>query len=255
MNIERNGRKLKLLNEDDAHNAVVDLISEIKLITGAFVYDGNMMKAQVEMLKRFLVTGFGMLSKEEIVESFYMNHQGVFDEVYVHYNRELNAEFTGNVLRAFLKWKAGFLREKRDRIIGILAPIKMPERDIDYDFWKVRVQEDLNILQFKSNEISMWHQRKYYTLRKFGLMPFKGISSWFYFIRKALISQRWHLYLPAKTDMSKYKFVTINQVYLLFKNPDDFKLCVEVARKFAYWYILNACAECGVNNLWKDIKA
>lgn len=134
---ERNGRKLSWLNDDEFHDTVVDIVSEIKLVTGAVLCQGQQLLLQIQMLKRFITTGFGMLSKAEVVEAFYMNNQGQFEEVYVHYNKELNAEFVGNVLRAYMRYKVRFLNEKRDKIIDLLSlPKVVKPRTIDVEFWR-----------------------------------------------------------------------------------------------------------------------
>lgn len=252
---EKSGLKLSLLNEHELKNSIIDLVSEIKLITGAVLHAGQMLDMQIEMLQRFIVGGFGMLSKSEVVQAFYMNLQGQFEDVYVHYNKELNAEFVGNVLRGYLRYKKQFLREKRDLIIDAIQPALPPvKKDIDYDFWKEMVQEDFRLLCLGLDTNTLWFDRKYYTIRKFGLMPFKGIKTWFYFMRKALMHFDWGINMPRNANLQNFHMVTVNQIYILFKHPEDFKKCVQIARKYAYWHILNACKECGINNIWNDVK-
>jgi hypothetical protein len=251
---EKSGPKLSLFSESESKMIVMDLASEIKLITGAVLHNGEMMEKQIDMLNRFIVTGFGMLSKSEITQAFYMNLQGQFEEVYVHYNKELNAEFVGSVLRAYIRFKKSFLREKRDMIIDVITTPKTVKIEIDYNFWKEQIHNDINILRCGYESDSLWFDRKYYTLRKFGLMPFKGLKTWFYFIRKALMHYEWDLWFPVNCDLKTFRIFTVHQVYLLFKIPADYRKCVEVARKYAYWHVLNACVECGVNDLWKEIQ-
>jgi hypothetical protein len=66
---EKSGPKLSLFSESESKMIVMDLASEIKLITGAVLHNGEMMEKQIDMLNRFIVTGFGMLSKSEITQA------------------------------------------------------------------------------------------------------------------------------------------------------------------------------------------
>ena len=253
--MERSGRKLRSLNENEAHDVIVDLVSEIKLVTGSIVYQGDMLVAQLEMIKRFLLSGFSMLTKEELVEAFYMNLQGAFEEVYVHYNKELNAEFLGNVIRAYVRWKAVLLKENSKLLSVLLSPVKREINVIDYDIWKEMVQRDLMYLNGQEAQATLWHSRKYITLRRFGMMPFKGKSSWFYFVKKAIATGKYPLNLPPGSNINAYKFRNTEQVFKLFRTAQAFHICIEHARKFAYWYVLNVCHECGINSIWTEIKS
>jgi hypothetical protein len=251
---EKSGKKLQWLSDDDSYNEIIDIITEVKMLTGALVYSGKEFEIQAEMLQLFIVSGFGMLSKSEIVYAFYLNLQGQFDEVYVHYNKELNAEFVGNVLRGYLKYKKIFLRQKRDSIITLLEPPKMEKYEIDYDFWKELVQQDLDYLKNINKDSTLWNVRKYYTLRKFGLMPFKGKSTFFYFIKKAIGNKYFLLNLPQNTNYRNYEFTSVMQLRSIFKTSQDYHICIEDARKLSYWYVLQTCADFGINNIWQDVK-
>lgn len=250
---EKNGHKLKWLSDDDQHNSIVDIISEIKLITGAVLYDGDKLVLQHEMLKRFIVTGFSMLTKSEIVQAFYMNLQGAFQDVHVHYNKELNAEFIGNVLRAYLKWKNTFIRTKGEQVDAVLLPAPKVKREIDYDFFKEQVQTDLLYLKFRASTSTMWHERKYYTLRKFGYMPFKGLSTWVFFMRQALSEKNFRLNVPANSNFSRFAFGSVGEMRRVFQDSTEYQKCISSARMISYWYILQACVDCGINNIWEDV--
>jgi len=252
--LERSGQKLQLLSDDDAFNAVADLVSEIKLITGAIMHEGDKLELQLEMIKRFIVSGFGNLTKPEIVQAFYMNLQGQFEDVYVHYNKELNAEFIGNVLRAYLRWKARLVNDKGHKIQQLLKSEKPVKRDIDYEFWKELIQKEYEVLKAKGVSDQLWHDRKYYTLRKYGLLYFIGLDTWFYFMKKAIKNTNGELKVPLNSNLAKYSFVTVASVINIFHTHADFKVCLTEARRLAYLYVLKACIDCGINNLWEDIK-
>lgn len=252
--LERSGQRLRSLNDDDAFNSIADLCSEIKLITGAIMHEGKMLEPQLEMLKRFIVSGFGNLTKAEIVQAFYMNLQGKFEDVYVHYNKELNAEFMGNVLRAYMRWKARLVNDKGHKIQLLLQQEKRKAVEIDYEFWKELIQKDFeNYKKFRGSD-QLWHDRKYYTLRKFGLLYFKNLDTWFFFMKQAIKNTNGHLKVPLHSNFSKYSFVTVGSVVNIFHSHEDFRTCLSEARRLAYCYILKVCAESGINNLWEDIK-
>lgn len=229
-------------------------MSEIKLITGVLIHEGSMMTAQIKMLKIFLYTGFGMLTKEEVVQAFYLNLQGKFGETYRHFQKELNCEFLGDVLKAFLKYKL-YIRENRGpELTKIMAPPTVAVNTIDYDFFKELIQKEYEHFRVGRNDTQMWHVRKYYTLRKFGLLPFKGLHTWIYFIKQVLPLSAGHLLLPANVDLKRYKFSTVGQVRAIFSTSEGYQRCIDRARMFGYWYILQACMDCGINNLWGDIR-
>src|SRR5205823_5208666 len=118
----KNGQSLNALTADQRHNAIVDAMSEIILITGAKSYDGPMLSAQVEIIKRFIWSGFGSLTQKEIVFAFHLNLQGCYDEIFRHYSRELNCEFIGDVLRGYVKFKTQISKTKGKDIRSLLNP-------------------------------------------------------------------------------------------------------------------------------------
>ena len=115
------------------------------------------------------------------------------------------------------------------------------------------VKQDLDFINGKA-DFTLWHRRKYTTMRKFGMMPFKGITSWFYFLKKAIVSGNYDLRIPKNANIRAYRFVTVNQVFLLFNHPAEYHHCVEEAKKMAYWYVLVACKECGINKIWEELS-
>lgn len=255
--LERNGRKLRSLTEDELYNSVVDIVSEIKLMTGAIVFeDKDDMKLQVSMITKFLAIGFSMLSKEEIVHAFYLNNMGKYDETFRHYNRELNAEFMGDVLKSYLKYK-GYIREVRGaditRLLGNTAELPAPPTKPDYELWKEMIQAEYDYFRENEQTNQIWHARKYITLRRMGLIPFKGLQTWYYFMKAAIGTRRGWINLPDGVNLKSYKFGSVGEVYRLFTSPEAFKLCVDESRRFAYWYVINAMAECGINKIFEEI--
>lgn len=242
---------------DEHYDACIDIISEIKLITGVSTYDDSMERdAQIKVIQRFLY-GFGNFTKEEVVHAFYLNSQGVYSEVYRHYNKSLNAEFIGDVLRAYIRYKRYILDVKGPQLSKILqiGPSKEIRREIDYSFWKQLIQSEYE--QFRKTRPSgqLWHQRKYYTLRKFGLLPFpKGFQTWLYFFKKVMKGNTAGTKLPNDCNIEHYHFANLAECRAIFHSDADFKRCLDHLRKSAYWYILNSCRECGINDLFSDIE-
>lgn len=247
-------RRLKELSPDEQHNTIVDIMSEIKLVTGAIIYDGNMLQAQIEMIKRFIVTGFSELTKHEIILAFYLNSQGELDEVYRHYSRELNAEFIGDVLRAYRRYKQQLNRDKGRLIAKTLNPSTAVKMEIDYEAWKEIIQGEYFKYKNNSLDFTMWHDRKYYTLRKYGLLPYKTIFDWLYFFRSAMSLGRDGLNIPAGADLKKYKISSPAAARALFKTSDGYRACITLARQLAYGYVFGVFVKTGINNIWEDIK-
>jgi hypothetical protein len=255
---ERDGRKLMWLTPDELYDTVIDIISEIKLITGALIYEETqLMKTQVKVIERFLISGFGMLTQKEIIHAFYMNMEGKYEQVFRHYNKELNAEFMGDVLRSYLQYKLYFRETKGAEIKKLLqlGPKQEINRAIDYEFWKQMVQEEYNSYCKGEASLQMWHAMKYYTLRKHGLLPFsKGINTWIFFFKKIMNGNTAGTKLPAGADISRLYFSSFAQCREIFKTDDDWKRAIDYLRRYAYWYVLKACRECGINNLWEEIS-
>lgn len=254
---ERDGRKLMLLTKQELHDTVIDIISEIKLLTGCIIFEGKELQAQLSVIRRFLYSSFGMLTKEEIIHAFYMNMEGKYNQVYRHYNRELNAEFIGDVLRSYLNYKLYLKETKGPGIKKLLqlGPVQVIKREVDYEFWKDLIQEEYEAFRKGESTLQMWHQRKYYTLRKFGLMPFtKGFKTWMYFFKKVMHGNTAGTNLPAGADIRHLYFGSVAECRKIFKNDQDWKRCIDYLRRYAYWYMLNACQQCGINNLWNEIS-
>jgi hypothetical protein len=250
-----NGRALKLLNEDELHNAVVDIMTEIKLVTGALMLTGNELQAQIQMVKIFLWSGFSMLTKDEIVKAFYLNMQGKYDEQYRHYNKELNAEFLGDVLRAYLKYKV-YIRENYGHIIEKALP-KVVGRlpPVDWDYYRELVQIEYNNC-FKDIPAPMvyWDARKYIALRRFIKYRYPVKKVWLYYMKMILQRNLNKTMLPATADLSNVKFISFKQVYDLLVNKEDYRPLLDMVRRHVYYEFLTAMNTCGINKIWEEIQ-
>jgi len=252
-----NGLKLKSLDHHDLHDTIIDIISSIKMITGAVVYQDNMLQRQVEMIKRFLWSGYSQLTKEEIINAFYLNMQGCFEEVYKHYNREINAEYLGDVLNGYMRFKRNLINVKGDKVQQILQLENKPAPEmiqVDYSFYKNLIQEEYRAFCKGQQALTFWTRWKYYTLRKEGLLPFsRGLKTWLWFMKEAMRSGKYETVLPSESDLRFYQFISVKHIRGLFKTQKEFNRCLDHARQLAYWHILQACRDCGINNLFDEI--
>lgn len=248
--------RLAEMNKTDQYNSIVDLVSEIKLLTGAIVYskESGLLQAQLEMIHRFLATGFSTLTKQEIVHAFYLNNQGHLDDVFRHYGKELNAEFMGDVLRAYMRYKKEIAKSKGAQLARILRPQVHIKQDVDYQAWKEIVQADYNHFKQHRTDPGMWHKRKYYTMRKYGLLPYRNVSGWIYFMKQAMVMGRGGLRIPSQANLKDYKITSVQQVRDLFTTSEGFHRCVDISRQLAYGHAFGAMTACGIHDIWNEIK-
>lgn len=189
---EQSMPRMRWLHPDAFHNLVVDLIGEISLMTGAFIHaDGSPEQAfQVEIIKRLLVTSpaFYSLNKDEIVQAFYMNAAGIFTETYRHYNREINVEFIGDVLRSYVEYKKRFLGTKLADIQKLLNPPKQKATPPgpSLDEWMDMINQDLQLVRAGQGEMVFNALMKYRVLRELGYIEIRSRAHWWEWYRCAI---------------------------------------------------------------------
>ncbi len=99
---------MKSLNDDDFHNELIDLLQELKVVSGIVLpSEQDLLETTIKILTRFLRTSylFPFLTMGEVKFAFYINHQGGLDQIYNHYNREITCKYLGDVLRAYIALK------------------------------------------------------------------------------------------------------------------------------------------------------
>jgi hypothetical protein len=115
------GKKLKDFDPVSFGKQLKKLLAEIVVVTGAKLYDEtkhpNAYKGQITSISKLLTFSFSFLTFEEIANAFYQNSAGRFGEVHSHYGRELNVEFTGNVLASYKKYKQGLFNEYGENLV------------------------------------------------------------------------------------------------------------------------------------------
>lgn len=207
--LEVTGTVLFRMDEKQFHNQVIDLITEIKIITGVFLYpDGTIeQQAQAEMIKRLLMRTpkYMRLTAAEVAQAFYMNASGYYPETYRHYNRELNAEFFGDILNAYINYKKKFATEKRDMFFRSLNPHEEPPIPVITVLqWKQFIQEDLQKMIHGQQSLIFNCTPKYFFLRRMGYITLDSRDHWWRWYRYAVEQrQREVLRTAAETEGAK----------------------------------------------------
>lgn len=143
-------------------------LAEIVFITGGKMYDEktekDMYTIQLQTISKFLVNSFHFFSFEEIVQAFYLNSSGKFEEIHSHYGRELNIEFIGKVLAGYQKHKQSLFNQHGPELVkSIKGELPEPPQ-------KILTDEDY--LNDKRKTIEQAYQRLITTLEiEEGLFP------------------------------------------------------------------------------------
>lgn len=204
---EHAGNKLIEMKEDDSFDDLLEAWMQIKLMTGAIVYEKpkpgepDLLGAQLESLHRFMLHGpFAQLTKAEVILAFNMNCAGINWESVQHYNRPLDCAFVGAVLRNYRDFKNrmytrahyDIVKALRDQPKAIAAPALdlRPIIAADYDHYMAGHLEEI----YGCSE-------KYFYLRRNRYMPTVTAAMWVkwyykavaYLERKAerLVGQEW----------------------------------------------------------------
>ncbi len=176
-----NSKKLNELDTDTFYDTMIDVYTEITMLTGAKLHTGAKLKAQVQILNMFIQSSyrFMMLTVNEVRHAFFLNNQGAYKDTYRHYNRELNAEFVGDVLSAYIQQIRKPLDAQHEKVKALLTPptqkkLYRPSTrtiqdilQVHYDLFKQEMYE----LIFISNV-------EYYYLRKIGAIQFVDKKEW-----------------------------------------------------------------------------
>jgi hypothetical protein len=172
---------LKNLSELEQYNQLVDVLSEVKIFTGALMYSDYELKIQIDVLRQFLTTHpkIKNFTINEIRHAFYLNNFGEYPTIYRHFNRELNAEFIGDVLLAYLKFKKEFLSRSQVPIRSLLYPKAMNEKPLlTEELLKAMIQEDYEKHKAANDRFIFNIQPKYIFLRKKLLIQLSSKASW-----------------------------------------------------------------------------
>lgn len=143
-------------------------LAEIVFITGGKMYDEKTDKdlyaIQLQTISKFLINSFHFFSFEEIIQAFYLNSSGKFDEIHSHYGREMNIEFIGKVLSGYKNYKQGLYNQHGSELVkAIKGELEEPPSPI---------LTDEDYLNDKRKTIEQAYQRLITTLEiEEGLFP------------------------------------------------------------------------------------
>ncbi len=262
---ELNSPMLKWLNDDNLHDELISIFQEIKILTGAIMHTGESLHLQVRVLKLFLLSApqFITLTTNEIRHAFYLNNQGEFDEVYRHYNKELNAEFMGDVLRAYLKYKQDIYRKTGDEIKAMIdppaeAPRLVKPSEAEY---QMIIQRDYNSYLAGALEFIFVSNGVYSLLRRYGAIQLHSRQHWHKLIGYA-ISERMRLANASmfkKDAWEKENILRLKGIYDRYQlegwvPPEEFKMIIHTVHKNQYFRFFKTMQYFNIKNIFTEIK-
>lgn len=260
---ELDSPQLRLLKDDDYHDLVVDFLSEVKVLTGGILYsDARELSIQLEVVKRFLISHpvFNRLTAKEIVHAFYLNNQGAYPEVYKHYNREINAEFLGSVLLAYVGMKKKLHTEALPQLYKMLhqAPEK-PKLKVTNEYMEQLIQMDYDNYRKGDHELIFYHRRSYNYLRKCGMIYYRSAGAWWKWYqhamekRKAFANAR-HLTTSDRTKAKSLKELYANYELKSVLPISEHLTVIHHMQLQRYLYFFDCISLCGINKIFEEIQ-
>lgn len=255
--------RLLQLSDGDFHDMVVDLLTEISMLTGAIVHsEHKMLIAQVNTIQLFLRSSYRFmnLTIAEVRQAFYLNAQGELDEVHKHYNKPINGEFIGGVLSSYCKYTASL----NQRIPEILSKVKAPEVKKPYTptikEWHYAIQTDYEYYKLGDVGLIFVPYAKYYYLRSVGLIFFRNKSDYARWYARACRHRRNKIMAkPATTDAQRIAKDKARRLYDIIESQyivplSEDKLIMHEMRKLLYIDLLSDLQAIGINNIFNEIK-
>lgn len=175
---ELNSPILKLLTDAEFHSNIIDILTEVKFLTGFILYeDREKMKVQLRVIKRYLRSceKFMTLTTNEVLHAFYMNQQGLFSDLHKHYNRELNCEFIGDVLLKYITYKKFLYDRAGQHITNLIEPPQVQKfLPLGQNDWENLIQEDYEKFQHGDTPLIRDTTTKYFFLRRRAMLQYKN---------------------------------------------------------------------------------
>ena len=257
-----NGPTLRQMDHDTRYDTLIDIWSEIKMLTGCILYENKALALQADILERFLRThpGFMSLTKSEILHAFYLNSGGQLDNVYRHWNKELNAEFVGDVLGAYLRFKNRFFTNNHDLLAKAINP-PAPKRPAPptHDEWEADIQQDYQHYLAGNTELIFNTSAKYWYLRKCMIIEYSSRASWHRWYRYAFYWRRDNLQRrPAITEgaritrgkeMDMYNAILSSGVVPWIEH----RSILHTMKRLVYLEIFRILKETAIVNIFSDI--
>lgn len=262
-----NSQRLRDLSDSEYHDTVVNMMAEIKMLNGAILHKSevvggvNMLAQQVETLKMFIASNFRFtaLTVSELRHAFFLNAQGEYDEVYKTYRRELDAEFVGQVLRAYLQYRRP-MDQQAEAIKGklkgkLLLPVAVPCTDD----WKRIVQRHYDLYRNGDWEMIFVYPGEYYFLRKIEAIRYSSKKKWGEWYMRAL-TQRFNeaMAMDAITfeqkeakERRRSMYLRIFDTNVVPRDEDTQVICR--MRKMVVLKFFELLADCNIHDIWADV--
>lgn len=246
------------------HDKIVEIFQELKILNGVILHTGESLKIQIEVLKMFLVTHphFTGLTVNEIRHAFYLNSQGEYEEVYRHYNKELNAEFIGDVLRAYVRYKNGIYRLKGKSIKAILNPVevKPPVMPTEQEYRQMIQQHYENFLAGRRDLVFI-AESTYRMLRKYGAILIKSREHYKKLIQQALeIREQYAMSsLLQKDAKEKENILRLRGIYKVWRAEgwipiDEYRMVIYTVRKRLCFRFFETMQYFNIKEIFKEIN-
>lgn len=174
-------KKLREYTEQEFGVLLRKALAEIVILTGGKMYDEatnrKMYELQLVVISKFLLGSFGHLSFSELKNAFYMNCEGKFGKVETHYGREINGEFLGSVLSAYMDYKKRIQSDHRQQLDEVLFPhIEQPDKVLTEKEYQSTYRETIEwtyqrfLKELELDEL-LFPDFFYSTLAKDGFIP------------------------------------------------------------------------------------
>ncbi len=174
---EVNSPRLAWLNLKGAHNTLIDVFTEVAMITNVPLYeDLPDQLAQIEVLKKFLISSprFSQMHTGDIVQAFYMNEDGSHWEQVRHFNKYFSCEYLGAVLNPFLRFKMKLEPKRKMMMERISGPVAAMIPFFGADYWKTEINADLGLLMAGNEKLIFNVETKYKFIRKENIIHIRS---------------------------------------------------------------------------------
>ena len=230
---------------------IKNFFKEVKLLTGAIVHQGEELVMQMKVIRRYLMTSdkFSGLTTNELTYAFYLNSHGELDQVYRHYNKELNAEFIGDVLLAYLQVKKRLY--SRAGVQALLEGPKAEAPRLNVQQIREFIQVDYNHFLNDRLDYIVGVFLKYQYLRQEGLISIYHKDYWLTLCRYAMDVREW----TARRDRNKelleqYKIIKANN----WIPAPEMRAIIYEARRLLYLEFFNDLQQLNIKNFLTEVQ-
>ena len=259
---ELNSPRLKWLSEDEVFNALIDIFKEIKVLTGAIMAEGDDLKIQLRVLNLFLLSHdkFTNLTTNEIRQAFYLNSQGVYDEVHKHYNKKLNAEFVGNVLLSYLKYKKEFYRTHGGELRKLMAPKQISRAVMNERDYRAVIQMHYDYYCEGNTDLIYVSTITYNLLRRYGAIKVHSRQHWRQLIEQAICERERYgnRGLVGKDIGERDRIQRVKEIYKRYRKEwwiprNEWAMVVHTLRRRQYLVFFETMRYYGIRNIFTEI--